>query len=167
MIQIGQNRLRTLGDECVLINADNPTEKVHLQFAPQELASSRDAEVATINVIGRNLPIYHFINGSRSLSMKLDIYTETGDCSDVLEKIRLIESWTFLESFTQKAPTLFLRLGANFTDSRWCIMPPIDVKRYDLDANYNLAPRRAVIEFKLCQVSTSNLKRSEYINGVF
>jgi hypothetical protein len=167
MIQISENRFRTVGDECALINADNPSERIHLQFAPQELASSRDAEVATINIIGRNLPIYHFIQGSRTLSLKLDFYTENGNGSDVLEKIRLIESWTFIEQFTKKAPTLFIRLGSNFTDSRWFIMPPIDVKRYDLDENNNLAPRRASVEFKLCQVSEKNLKQSEFRNGIY
>ena len=155
--------ISTTDGKLLLINANNPSDTLEIQFVPNELNITRGGKVESVEIIGRNLPFYQFVNGERKIELELLFHTDRRDGQDVLTKVNWIESMTFNETFEEGTPSLFVQFGAVLSDSRWIIETPIKVKLMDFDAEKNFAPRRAQVNLTLCQEFDGvDLKRSQF-----
>lgn len=161
-------QLSTTMGSVLLINANDPNDKLEVQFAPQEIETTRVNKTEEVSIVGRNLPFYQGVSGARKIDLTLEFYTEAEDGKDIHQKVAWIESFTFNETFQESRPSLFIVFGENFVGSRFIIEGDVKTTFADFDAQYNFAPRRATVKITLCQeFSGSDLKRSDWRNGNF
>ena len=148
-----------------LINASDPSDELELQFVPEKLEFERGLNIDEVSIIGRNLPYYQYISGSRSFSVEIDFHTENEDGLDVLGKVRWLESKTINETFQSGLEGLIIQMGEVFSDKIW-IIKSLSYDLMDFDHLKNLAPQRAKVKLTFCQEEIAQgVKRSNFLSN--
>jgi len=110
----------------------NTLDRLDIQFVPDKLSIARNPNIATIQVIGRNNPIYHYVSGDTRLTLDLDFHAMEENREDVLNKCRWLEHLAYNDGFDQEPQKVKLVFGDVFRDSVWTITKV----NYDL-SNFN------------------------------
>lgn len=77
--------------DVMLVDLDSG-EKIHFQGLPENIEVNPETEWATIKPFGRNNPHYQFVGSEDTISFEVTWYSELEDRSDVIEKVKWIES---------------------------------------------------------------------------
>ena len=104
-------------------------ERLEIQFVPPELNYSRTANYASIQVIGRNIPRYQFVNGECNLSLELDFYADEENRVSVIRKCRWMEALTYNNGYRDDVQKVSLVFGDLFRKEVWLVK----------DVNYRLS----------------------------
>src|SRR5690606_14511421 len=72
-------------------------DRLDIQFVPDEINISRNPTIASIQVIGRNNPIYHYISGETTLNLQLDFHAMHENRQDVINKCRWLEHLAYAD----------------------------------------------------------------------
>ena len=94
-------------------------EKVEIQYVPPQIAWDRRANDTDVAIVGRNLPKGHHTGGEKVLVLNLDFYSVDASRQDVIEKIMLLESWTYNEEFNTGVEDIKLVFGKLFRLEVW------------------------------------------------
>jgi len=152
--------------DLFLIALDLPNvENLPLQYTPMEIAYSRTANIADINIVGRNDNLHHYVSGSTSLDFSVDFYSVEEGRTDVKKKIKWLESMTYAEG---ESPPSRLKIvfGDLFKDEIWILR--------SVNANYslfqpadNFMPVACVVALSFVRDTQINLTSSEIRDQIY
>lgn len=96
-----------------ILNAtSSPYQYVELQNRPSFIRANPESQWATIKSMGRNVPMYHFTGAEDTIEMTLSWYLNSKEHpDDVLNKVRLLESWSKANGYVSSPPILQLVFG--------------------------------------------------------
>lgn len=90
----------------------SPYQYIQLQNRPFEVRADNSTQWATINSMGRNVPMYHFTGAEDTLTFRISWYASSKEHPDeVVNKCRLLESWSKANGYTNSPPILKLMFG--------------------------------------------------------
>lgn len=142
----------------IYLIALNSLEKLEAQYVP-ELEISRGAEYATIQVVGRNTPVYQYVGGAKSVSLTLDFYAQNANRQDVRDKCRWLEALTY--SSADAAPEqIKLVWGELFKDEVF-IVQNVAVKYEVFMPAYGYLPQQAKVDITLAHAPNRNIFSNE------
>lgn len=141
-----------------LVNVNNPKERVKIQFFPAQLSVDRVANVQDIDIVGRNNPLHHYSGGTTSLPLELDFYAERDDLKDVIETIKLIESWTFNDGYDAPIPQIKLLFGDLFQDTDTWTIKRCSYRMTQFVKEAGLLPRQAYMSLELTMDTRKDLR---------
>ncbi len=140
-----------------LVNVQTPSERVKIQFFPNELPFERMPKVNDIDIIGRNNPLNHYTGGATSFNLTLDFYGESDDLKDVMQRINMVLSWTYNEK-GKGIPTIKVIWGDLFKDEVW-VIKKCSYRLLQFDKRNAAMPRQAYMDLTF-SLDTNNDKKA-------
>ena len=148
----------------MLVNIDstNPSDSISFQYFPMALAPKRKAAIASHQVAGRNTESLHFTGGSKHISIAVDFVPEVESREDVVDRLSILESWTYNEGFKAPAPRIKLIFGSAIREELW-VVESVDTDMKLFDKRYGLRPNSAVAVISLRRWAEYNILRSDIV----
>lgn len=172
-------------NDIVIANLNgSPPVSLVIQNRPNNLRVDPAATWATVKSMGRNNPFYFYTGGEDTITFDISWYSiDANHRDDVVNKCRLLESWTRANGYLQSPPTLNIQWGDSglFEDDLFILVSaPYELthfqnasrmmKRYDNDPdtgqritdtvsqpyNLKLLPNYAVQTLTFKRVSSKN-----------
>lgn len=85
-----------------------------LQNRPSEIQFNGETSWATIKSMGRNTPMYHYTGAEDILQFNISWYcSDANNPNEVINKCRLLESWTKANSYISGPPILKIQWGSS------------------------------------------------------
>jgi len=138
------------------LTALSSLKKLEIQYVPTKLGISRGANWAEIAILGRNNPIYQYTGGSNSLHLTLDFYSEQDNREDVVEKCRLLESWTMNNGFDEPPERIRLTFGRLFKATEIWLIESVDIDYKMFAKDFGSLPKQATVEVSLILDTVKN-----------
>ena len=126
----------------------NTLERLDIQFIPT-LNIDRNSNLNSIQVIGRNIPKYHYTGGETLLSLVLDFHSLEEDRKDVIDKCRWLEHLTVSNSILTKNKRVKLVFGDLFRDELWSVKK-VSYKLDNFSKIHGFLPQQAYVNIELC-----------------
>lgn len=105
---------RQYNNQIILINPNtSPYTKIVIQGMPTEVEVSPESNWAAVKSMGRNNPFMFYTGGEDTISFDISWYSVQKDREDVLNKCKLLESWTRANGYKASPPTLFISWGSS------------------------------------------------------
>lgn len=100
-------------NDIVIANLDvSPAISIVIQNRPNELRVEPTSTWAAVKSMGRNNPFYFYTGGEDTISFDISWYcTDEKNRDDVVNKCRLLESWTRANGYSSSPPTLRIQWG--------------------------------------------------------
>lgn len=103
---------RNIHNQIIIINPNtSPYTKIIIQGMPSELDINPESSWATVKSMGRNNPFMFYTGGEDTISFDISWYSVQSDREDVINKCRLLESWTRADGYKSSPPTLYISWG--------------------------------------------------------
>lgn len=158
----------------------NSYEYIEIQNRPYEINFKPETTWATIKSMGRNTPLYHFTGAEDTVQFNITWFARDPNyLEEVVDKCKLLESWSKADAYTSAPPILKLQWGdseifeddlfilssATYTFSNFnnLFLGSLDRHRLsnNLPVNGRLLPRCATQEIILKRTSVNNLTHSQ------
>jgi len=156
----------------------SPVTKIEIQaFSNVEI--NPEGTWATVKSMGRNNPFYMFTGSEDTLSFDISWYALDDNRQDVINKCRLLESWTKADGYAAAPPTLWISWGdSDLFSNEYFILKSAPYKpnnfqksyrkgnRKDSDSeiiNLMLYPNTATQTLTFHKVASKNLKHEDII----
>jgi hypothetical protein len=92
----------------------SPYISLELQNRPNEISITPGANWVSVKSMGRNEPFLMYTGGESSIQLELSWYANDKDnYEEVVNKCRLLESWTKADGYTKAPPVLMLVWGTS------------------------------------------------------
>lgn len=98
------------GQKIYLVKVDDPSERVILQFPPEQINNDRSVDIAKVKAVGRNNPVAQATSGDESLSFSLVYFADDGD----FEKVKKNANW--VKSLSYERPKVKFIMGSLYDD---------------------------------------------------
>lgn len=100
-------------NDIVIANLDvSPAISLVIQNRPNSLRVEPTSTWAAVKSMGRNNPFYFYTSGEDTLSFEISWYsTDIDNRDDVVNKCRLLESWSRSNGYEASPPTLRIQWG--------------------------------------------------------
>ena len=144
---------RTVNNQVIIINTHtSPITKVILQ-AFSNVEVNPDSTWAVVKSMGRNNPFYMFTGSEDTITFEISWYALDTNREDVINKCRLLESWTKANGYSAAPPTLGISWGNSdmFADD-YFILKSAPYKLNNFQNSYRKGPRKGaneIIDLKL------------------
>lgn len=112
------NWLREHNNQIIIYNTSaTPYEYIVLQNRPTQADFKGETSWATIKSMGRNTPIYQYTGAEDTLQFNISWFCTNRDNPDeVINKCRLLESWSKSDGYKAAPPILNIQWGNNVED---------------------------------------------------
>lgn len=105
---------RQYNNQIIIINPNtSPYTKLIIQGMPSEVEVNPESNWAVVKSMGRNNPFMFYTGGEDSISFDISWYSVQSDREDVLNKCKLLESWTRADGYKASPPTLLISWGSS------------------------------------------------------
>lgn len=95
-------------------NSVSPYSYIELQNRPTQVDFRGESTWAVIKSMGRNLPMYHYTSAEEIIQMNVSWYcNDPNNPGEVINKCRLLESWTKADGYTLAPPILQIGWGTD------------------------------------------------------
>lgn len=131
-------------------------DRLDIQFVPDQLTINRNPNIANIQVIGRNNPIYHFISGDTVLNFELDFHAMEENRQDVIRKCRWMEHLAYNNGFQQEPEKVKLVFGDVFRDEVWTVTR-VSYSLSNFNKQKGFLPQQAYVQVQLSLDPVNNL----------
>lgn len=172
---------KTINNQIIIINPNtSPYTKVVIQGMPHELEVTPDSNWATVKSAGRNNPFMIYTGGEDTISFDISWFSIQEDRKDVINKCRLLESWTRADGYNSSPPVLLLSWGnANiFKDDKFVLVSArynltnfqnsyiknISRKSIQQPIDLGLLPNCAIQKLVFKKVTSNNTTHEEIIS---
>lgn len=132
-------------------------ERLEIQFYPAELDFSNSLNIATVNIIGRNTPQYHYLSGETQLSFALDFYAMDESAEDVIAKCLWLKALAVNDGDRRPAQQVKLVWGKLFPANAKWIVRKFDYKVSLFDPGRGNLPKQAYGNITLALDPDSNI----------
>lgn len=103
---------RQINNQIIIINPNtSPYTKIIIQGMPSELDINPESSWATVKSMGRNNSFMFYTGGEDTISFDISWYSVQSDREDVINKCKLLESWTRADGYKAAPPTLYISWG--------------------------------------------------------
>lgn len=101
-------------NKVIIFNNNNsPYQYIELQNRPPQVQFQGESTWAVIKSMGRNTPMYHYVGAEEVIQMNISWYCNDPDNpGEVINKCRLLESWTKADGYTLAPPVLQIGWGS-------------------------------------------------------
>lgn len=104
---------RTIHNQIIIINPNtSPYTKIEIQGKPGEIEISPDSNWASVKSMGRNNPFMMYLGGEDTVSFEISWFSTQKDRQDVINKCKLLESWSRADGYTSSPPILYISWGS-------------------------------------------------------
>lgn len=148
----------TTDNQLFIVETSEPFSTMAIQFVPGEMGNDRSANFANIAVVGRNDEIQHYIGGSETLNLTLDLY---GGKAEVMDKINWLKSLTLNDGYSGSFRSVKLVFGDLFKYQVFNITK-VTPSMSHFTKELNWLPQRATVSISLKLDPDEN----RYIEGV-
>lgn len=156
----------------------SPVTKLEIQaFANVEM--NPESTWATVKSMGRNNPFYLFTGSEDTLTFDISWYALDDNRQDVINKCRLLESWTKADGYSASPPTLWISWGdSDLFSNDYFILKSAPYKPTNFQRSYRkgnrkddsseiinlmLYPNTATQTLTFHRVASNNLKHENII----
>lgn len=95
-------------------NSVSPYQYIELQNRPTQIDFMGESTWAVIKSMGRNTPMYHYTSAEEVIQMNISWYcNDPNNPGEVINKCRLLESWTKSNGYTNAPPILQIGWGSD------------------------------------------------------
>lgn len=146
-----------------IVDLMSPDQSLEIQFVPKELKTTATANHARIDVIGRNNPLYHYVNGEDGLHFQLDFYADDDNKSDVMERVDWLKALRYNDGYARRKSNVLLVWGDLFRDQNqvW-IVTSVNATYSDFRSDYNFRPQQAFVDITLSLDPKQNIRKSDF-----
>lgn len=142
-------------------SAQKKYERLDIQFLPKEINMPRTANIADIEVIGRNNPLHHFTGGDETISLELDFYCDSGQRDAVIKKIRWLQSVAINDGYFGKASRVVLIWGDLYKgDAKWVVKSVVP-KMSNFSSKFGFLPQQAYVQLTMALDTNYSLTKSQ------
>ena len=131
-------------------------DRLDIQFVPPEIKINRNPNIASVQVVGRNNPIYHYISGDTNMNLQLDFHAAQEDRTDVLKKCKWLEHLAYNDGYDQEPQRVKLVFGDVFKDEIW-IVKKVSYSLSQFNKPNGFMPQQAIVDVELGLDPTVNL----------
>ncbi len=146
--------------EKVYIVEVDTLEQLEVQYMPNELTDSSNAELNAIKTIARNQPFQGYSGVENTITFSLDFYSQQNDRKDVLQKTRWLKSMTFGESFNGKPSRLRIVWGEFLNDFTF-VLDSVNIKYSNMMKYHEGLPCQAMVDLTFKLDMDKNVLRSD------
>lgn len=147
-----------------LVNLETQ-DKASFIFVPKEVAIEPTIKLSPIDSMGRNLPLYHYTGGAKTISLDIDWFQMKEDQPAPLDSAKFIESLGRNNGKAGKLPRLKLIWGNTlFADAVW-VLGECPYKLRQFNGLRDKMPMSVIQSIKLYQISETNTN-TEYIRRI-
>lgn len=136
-------------------------ERVEIQFMPKELSPVRKSDWAEIAIVGRNNPFNQYTGGSNSLSLELDFVSTEENREDVVEKCRMIESWSINDGYDKPPQVIRLTWGKLFKEKEVWVIRNVNTNYSMFSPAHGMLPTMATMTIELAMDTQTNRKTGD------
>ena len=139
-------------NKVTLINISaSPYIKLELQGLPMEVEFNPETTWSTVKSMGRNNPFYVYTGGEDTLSFEVTWYAnDPNGREDVINKCKLLESWSKADSYTKSPPLIQILWGSSgiFSEDTY-ILHQAKYKLSNFQNAHRSKDRKSIIDGKL------------------
>lgn len=111
-LDITPKRKKPFVKAYILNTMEEPYKYVEFQTRPSNIKVNPQTNWATIRSMGRNLPMYHYTGAEDTIEINISWYQDNKQyADDVLNKCRILESWSKANGYLNSPPLLQIVLG--------------------------------------------------------
>lgn len=180
LLELWGNRESTkvFSNKIVIVNeSSKPLAKVEIQYFTN-VEMNPEASWAVVKSMGRNNPFYMFTGSEDTISFEISWRTLQDNREDVLNKCRLLESWTKADGYDAAPPVLGISWGSsNIFAGDHFILKSAPYKPNSFQNSYRKGPRNGTNEIidlgllpnaatqtlTFCRVTSGNRTREDII----
>lgn len=141
-------RSKTTEGRLWIIPEKEIEKKIEIQFTLPEISISRTSNIQTIQIVGRNNPLYQYTSGETSFPLTLDFYAQNADRRDVITTCRFLESLSANNGYKNPPQRIRLVYGALFRDEMW-VIKSVKYRLSNFDKEYGYLPKQAYVDMDL------------------
>lgn len=131
-------------------------DRLDIQFVPENLTINRNPNIASIQVVGRNNPIYHYISGDTNMNLELDFHSADENREDVLKKCKWLEHLAYNDGYAKEPQRVKLVFGDIFKDELW-VIKKVSYVLSQFNKQKGFLPQQAIVSIELGLDPTNNL----------
>ena len=137
-------------------------ESEMIQFVPEWLEYDPKVELAAIQPIGRNVPIYHYTGAEDTLDFEIDWCSVKLHRQDVIRKCRWLESLSKNDGYSEGIHPVILTWGESnlFANTKW-IISAAPYKLGMFHKGYGMLPTQAYQKLSLKKIAATNPTRKQ------
>lgn len=149
--------MTTTEGKLYFVSVKDTNDRLEIQFVPPDLSISRNPSIQTIDIVGRNNPLYQYSGGATELAFELDFFAQEESREDVIKRCRWLESFTFNDGYENPPSQVKLVYGQLFRDEVW-IVKSVKYKLSLFNKVKGYLPQQAYVSVVLALDPKSNLK---------
>lgn len=172
----GQKQAKEFKNEIIIVNSSvSPIVYLTLQNRPSEIEVEPNSYWTSVKSMGRNSPFQVYTGSEDTISLDISWFSKDNGRQDVINKCRLLESWTKSDGYNSAPPVLEILWGNSdlFTGSEFVLtaasyklMNFQDGVRNSYDGSVidlKLYPNTATQKLVFKRVSSKNLEYEDII----
>lgn len=138
-------------------------ERLVFQSIPTSIKYNPESNFQAVASAGRNNPKYQYIGSEDILSFNLSWYAEVDAKTDVIQKLKWLESLTKNNGYDEKPHLVQFSFGDMYRDSKWLVTAaPYEISLFDrVDGMF---PKLATSELTLKRVTIINRTRTDILS---
>lgn len=167
-----------INNTIVILNKTvSPYVYLTIQNTPQELEVEPEAAWAVLKSAGRNSPFLFYTGSEDKINLDITWFNTGSNREEVLNKCRLLESWTKADGYSKSPPVLEIIWGnSNMFFNHKFVLESAPYKLSNFQNAYNkgnrvnpdivdlkLLPNTAEQKLSFIRISTTNLKHEDII----
>ena len=173
-VTVNQPTQKEVNNQIIIVNflarvEGSGYDSVIIQGMPSEIDINPESTWATVKSPGRNNPFYFYTGSEDTVEFEISWYSNQPDRKDVIQKCRILESWTKADGYRASPPELWISWGSShlFRDDTFILTAaPYTLSNfqnaYRLDRNspqvdLGLLPNAATQKLTFKRVSLDNL----------
>lgn len=132
-------------------------EKLEIQFVPPDIKLNRNPNIASVQIVGKNTPSYHYLGGETTINMQLDFFANDDDRQDVLRSCKWLEALCYNDGFNEPPEKVKLVFGKMFRDEIWTVKK-VSCQFQMFSKPHGYVPQQAYVDIELGLDPTFNLR---------
>lgn len=162
---LGSN-FTTTSHVCYIVEVDKPdgalaNERIEIQFVPNSIDLTRDANFTEIMVVARNNPKYHYVNGKDSMRFTVEFYSDEKSRTDVIRKVRWLKSLTMNDGYNKGLKRVLVKFGDIFKDNETWLLKSVKSSLSHFDNENGFLPLRAICDLEFVLDPNTNLLKDD------
>lgn len=142
--------------ELFIVELAEPFERLEIQFVPDEISTPRRADLARLQVVGRNNKLLHYTGGEQTFPLTLEFYSDEANRQDVIQKVEWLVSLTMNDGYQAAQRKVKVLFGDLFPYHIWTV-ESVTPKYSHFDNKNGWLPMRAVVDLNLVMDPETNL----------
>lgn len=155
--------LTTTDKNLFIVELDSPQERLEIQFVPEKLSIKSTANQAKLDIVGRNNPKYHYINGEDILSMTLDFFAADEERQEAINRVKWLQSLRYNDGYSRRKKNVLLVWGDVFSEKHyvWTVQS-VNVEYSQFVESKKFRPQQAFVEITLALDPGFNIRKQDF-----